>query len=117
MCESLCPLTITLYSPVPSADIDTTSRGEPVFTCANESGYEPIDHDGIDARNENDEDDELEFNMSYGRVDFELQPVQDHSTGLELKGNESYNSVSTTPIFDDVEYSYPATHFAPVKIQ
>ena len=58
--------------------------------------------------------------MSYGRVDFgppDLQPVQDHGIDFQFKGNESYNSVSTTPIFDDVEYSYPATHFAPVKIQ
>ena len=105
----------------------TTTHAPPnsIDHCSGEAGhtaavynseYEPVNQDVVDTNERNDTD-SLESNTAYGKLDIqtELQPFEGQNT-LELKGNASYNSVSASPVFDDVEYSYPATNFAHVKV-
>ena len=81
------------FSPTPAlSEMDTDTH---IHTSANESSYEPIDHDTPTKELETDDNDMLD-NMAYGRMD--KGPVgtgqqSQYNTIIELKGNESYSPV------------------------
>ena len=93
--------TLFTCSPVPQSEMDIDVH---IYTSASESGYEPVGQDTH--TNETEENDMLD-NMAYGKVDDQSEATQDqYEAVVELKGNESYNSVPQTPEPDEGEYSY-----------
>lgn len=95
-----------------------TATQKHISEPASEPTYEPFDLE-VYSNLKTDDDDMLD-NLAYGRVDT-LPEGAEHQffddTILELKDNASYGSVTSMPVCDDGEYSYPTTNFEPVQIR
>ena len=102
------------FAPAES-DIDATID-EHIYTSASETDYEPVDPV---VHSKTNDDDELLYNLAYGTGEVDTQAESTEQTfdgnDLELKDNACYGSVSSTPIPDEGEYSFPSD-YEPVQL-
>ena len=100
-------------------ETDADHNDAHIYTSASETGYEAVDHDDMHTIHEAEEEDSMLDNLAYGKmVDGQEEEMigfptlhgqrEEAADDVNLKGNESYNTVTPTSAQgDEGEYAYP----------
>ena len=82
-----------------------------IYTSASKTGYEPIDRDIHTIHEVDEKEEDMLDNLTYRKTDSGekevtgLTKLQCDTADVKLKGNKSYNSVTSSSAQDEGEYS------------